>query len=88
MSDPTWEVLYTSRARRDLKRLDRQVARRVILAVDALSDEDPRSDLRRLTGSSEYRLRVGDWRVRIDRDPAKRSITVLRVLPRGRAYDR
>ncbi|TML96179.1 MAG: hypothetical protein E6G10_27290, partial [Actinobacteria bacterium] len=34
----------------------------------------------------EHRLRVGDWRVllRLDRD--QRTVYVLRVLPRGRAY--
>jgi mRNA interferase RelE/StbE len=81
-------VVYTSRARRDLRRLDKQVARRVILAIDALASGDPRSDIRRLSGSSEYRLRVGEWRVRLDRNPADHQVTVLRVLPRGRAYDR
>lgn len=88
MSDPAWRVVYTSRARRDLRRLDKQVARRVILAIDALAAGDPRSDIRRLSGSSEYRLRVGEWRVRLDRNQADHQVTVLRVLPRGRAYDR
>lgn len=88
MSDLSWRILYTSRARRDLRRLDRQVAKRVILALDGLAANDPRSDLRKLSGSEEYRLRVGEWRVRLDRDPTSRQITVLRVLPRGRAYDR
>jgi mRNA-degrading endonuclease RelE of RelBE toxin-antitoxin system len=31
-------------------------------------------------------LRVGDWRVRFGYDFAERTILVLRVLPRGRAY--
>jgi mRNA interferase RelE/StbE len=88
VSDASWRVNYTSRARRDLRRLDRQVAKRVILALDGLAANDPRSDLRKLSGSDEYRLRVGEWRVRLDRDPANRQITVLRVLPRGRAYGR
>jgi mRNA interferase RelE/StbE len=88
VSDASWRVLYTSRARRDLRRLDRQVAKRVILAIDGLAANDPRSDLRKLSGSDEYRLRVGEWRVRLDRDATSREITVLRVLPRGRAYDR
>ena len=34
----------------------------------------------------QWRLRVGDWRVRFSRDPGSRTILVLRVLPRGRAY--
>lgn len=86
-ADP-WRVLYTSRARRDLRRLDRQVAKRVILAIGRLSADDPRSDIRKLSGAGEYRLRVGEWRVRFDRDEASHKIVVLRVLPRGRVYDR
>jgi hypothetical protein len=33
-------------------------------------------------------LRVGDWRVRLQLDFDARSIVVVRILPRGRAYDR
>jgi mRNA interferase RelE/StbE len=45
-------------------------------------------DVKRLRGSNEYRLRVGDWRVRFEREDRELVITVVRVLPRGRAYDR
>jgi mRNA-degrading endonuclease RelE of RelBE toxin-antitoxin system len=30
----------------------------------------------------------GDWRVRFEGDDRERIIIVVRVLPRGRAYDR
>jgi hypothetical protein len=33
-----------------------------------------------------WRLRVGDWRVLLSRDQARRVIDVLAVRPRGRAY--
>jgi mRNA-degrading endonuclease RelE of RelBE toxin-antitoxin system len=48
-----------------------------------------RGDVARLRGVEppEYRLRVGDRRVRFARDPDAKMITVLRV-PRGRSYDR
>lgn len=88
MSEPSWSVRYAPSARRDLKRLDQQVARRVLAAIDRLLDQDPSLDVRRLAGTSEGRIRVGDWRVRFDRDTAAREIVILRVLPRGRAYDR
>jgi mRNA interferase RelE/StbE len=68
--------------------LDRQVAKRVILAIGRLADDDPRSDVRQLSGVDEYRLRAGEWRVRFRRDEAERALTILRILPRGRAYDR
>lgn len=40
------------------------------------------------SGTDELRLRVGEWRVRFRREPAGRELIILRVLPRGRAYDR
>ncbi len=33
-------------------------------------------------------VRVGDWRVLTYLDSERQAIVVLRVLPRGRAYDR
>jgi len=45
------------------------------------------ANVRALTGSpSEFRLRVGDWRVRHELDVEVEQLIVLRVLPRGRAY--
>lgn len=86
MSD-AWRVELTRAAGRDLRRLDPQVRRRVIDALDGLSAQPPRGDIRRLAGiSEEWRLRVGDWRVRFTREQATHTVYVLRVLPRGRAY--
>jgi len=56
-------------------------------ALTGLSAQPPRGDIRRLTGiEKEWRLRVGDWRVRFTRVQATHTVSVLRVLPRGRAY--
>jgi len=81
-------IRYTSRARRDLRRLDHQIAKRVILAIQHLAEGDPRSDVRKLSGADEYRLRAGEWRVRFQHDAAENELVILRILPRGRAYDR
>ncbi|MGH2945339.1 MAG: type II toxin-antitoxin system RelE family toxin [Solirubrobacteraceae bacterium] len=84
---PAWSYVFTARARRDLKRLDLPVRRKVIAALDGLVTSDPpEGDVRKLAGSDEWRLRVGEWRVRFQRDPPQRMLYVLRVLPRGRAY--
>jgi mRNA interferase RelE/StbE len=78
--------VFTPRAKRDLRRLDQPVQRRVIDALDRLVGNPPAGDVVKLTGpDDEWRLRVGDWRVRFQRD-ADGLIYVLRVLPRGRAY--
>jgi len=60
----------------------------VLAAIDRLLEQDASLGVRRLTGSTEHRVRVGDWRVRFTRDTATRLIVVQRILPRGRAYDR
>jgi hypothetical protein len=44
--------------------------------------------LRKLSGRHESRLRVGDWRVLVELDVEARRFVALRVLPRGRAYER
>lgn len=81
-----WHIEIAPRARRDIKRLDPQVRRRVLAAVKGLIADPPEGDIKRLTGSDELRLRVGDYRVRFTRDQATRVVTIQRVLPRGRAY--
>jgi mRNA-degrading endonuclease RelE of RelBE toxin-antitoxin system len=70
VNDAPWRIELTRAVQRDLRRLDP-------LANSAL---------RKLTGSSQSRLRVGDWRVRLTLDNRARVLLVMRILPRGRAY--
>lgn len=81
------EVRWQPPARRDLKRLDPPVQDRVIEAVEHFA-RTGEGDVVRLVNvmPPEYRLRVGGWRVRFVRDDEHRSIDVLRVLARGKAY--
>lgn len=88
MTDGPWGLDFTPQARRDLRRLDPQIAKRVLTSIDRLLAQDASLEVRRITGSSERRIRVGDWRVRFDFDNEAHMIIVTRVLPRGRAYDR
>jgi mRNA interferase RelE/StbE len=84
-----WRVETSSRARRDLRRLDPPVRARVVDAINRLVSEPPAGDVIKLQGrEDEWRLRTGDWRVFMQLDSERRTVVVLRVLPRGRAYDR
>lgn len=83
---PGGSWVFSARAGRDFKRLDPPVQRRVVAALDRLTGDPPAGDVVRLANSDEWRLRVGDWRVRFQRDPETGVVSVLRVLPRGRAY--
>jgi len=81
----SWSYEVTPPARRDLRRLDPPVRRRVVAALDRFILDPRAADIRKLSGA-EWRLRVGEWRVRFSFDDDGRTIVVLRVLPRGRAY--
>jgi len=79
---------FTRSAEKDLRRLDPLVRRRVIGGLDRLLAGDRSLDVRRLTGSEHFRLRVGDWRVIFAYEREKDAVLVRRILPRGRAYER
>ncbi len=82
----SWTVVLTGSARRDLRRLDRPVAVRIVEALERLATTG-QGDVQRLRGTTdEWRLRVGDWRVRFRYDTAADTIEVLHILPRGESY--
>ena len=86
----TWTIEYTATARTQLRKLDKQVARRI---VDTMNEriaglEDPRSLGKALTGplGELWRYRVGDCRVICDiRDDALR-VLVVRVGSCDKVY--
>lgn len=61
----------------------------MVKVLDQLAEEDL-GDVKRLQGQepAEWRLRVGPVRVRFAYQGQENELLVLRVLPRGKAYDR
>ena len=88
MTEAPWSIAFTRRADKDMERLDRPVRQRVARALETLAGDAHSGKLRKLTGRSESRLRVGDWRVLVEIDEKSRTVEVQRVLPRGHAYKR
>jgi mRNA interferase RelE/StbE len=77
--------VVTATARKSLQRLSRPDRERIVRAIDAL----PAGDVRPMVGiPDEWRLRVGDWRVRYRRDDVVHLLTILVVAPRGDVYKR
>lgn len=71
----------------DLERLDNRTMNRLIDAVNRLAVTNT-GDVRRLQGVDppEWRLRVGNWRVRFVFAYTERALGMVAVAPRGRAY--
>jgi mRNA interferase RelE/StbE len=79
-------LVLSGAARRDLKRLDTDVAKRILEALTRFADTG-HGDVVRLQGRErEWRLRVGVWRAIYTVHGAERALLILRVLPRGEAY--
>lgn len=82
----TARIRWTHKALADMRRLDPPTRARVLQAVETLAAQG-KGDIRRLRGSpDQWRLRVGDWRVRFCYDATAEAIVVLRVLHRSKAY--
>jgi len=83
----SWSVELTHRALRDLGKLDRPVARRVIAKLERAT-EDPHRFFARVVGSDDYKFRVGDYHVLVALLHETKGILVKRVDHRSRIYDR
>ncbi|MFQ5803388.1 MAG: type II toxin-antitoxin system RelE/ParE family toxin [Candidatus Methylomirabilales bacterium] len=82
-----FEIIWANSASRQLKKLDRTVARRIFAKVGDLRD-DPFPLVRKLVNSPYYRLRVGDYRVILDIQRDVLRILVLKVGHRESIYKR
>lgn len=82
-----WDTVWLISAINDLNRLDDRAIDRIVDAVLRYAVTGA-GDVRRLQNvrPPEWRLRVGDLRVRLVIVRAQHTIVVLRVLARGRAY--
>ena len=83
----SYSVTWTETALNELRQLDPAVARRIVQAVDRFAIAE-QGNVRQLTGYDppEWRLRVGDWRVRFNGNSQERGIVILHVLHRSEAY--
>ena len=80
-----YEVQLKPRARKDLRKIAKNDAGRIIAAMEKM-ENDIAGDVKRLTDfSPEYRLRVGDYRVLFEIEEQNR-IVVYRIRHRREAY--
>lgn len=78
-------IIWSESAARQLRKLDRTIARRIFEKVGDLR-EDPLRLVQKLVNSPYYRLRVGDYRVVLDVQRNFLRILVLKVGHRESVY--
>ena len=86
----TWTVEYTDTAKKFLKKLDKQQARRIVDFLDERIKNrgNPRSVGKALSGplGDFWRYRVGDFRVICDIEDCKLRVLVIRIGDRKEIY--
>jgi mRNA interferase RelE/StbE len=87
-----WTIEYADTALKELRKLDKQAARRVIAFLDerVAQRTDARELGKALSGplGSRWRYRVGDYRVIANIEDDKVVVLVLHVQHRREAYRR
>lgn len=85
-----WTVEYADTAREQLRKLDRQVARRIVDFMDerVAGSENPRNTGKALSGplGGFWRYRVGDCRVICDIQDGKLKVLVVQIGNRREIY--
>jgi len=80
-----WSVLWSDKSKKQLKKMDRKTAGRIIDGVEDIK-RDPFMAVSRLAGSRFYRLRAGDHRVILDLRQGRLIIFVVEADSRKRVY--
>lgn len=82
-----YKVEWKKSAKKELKKLDKQVIPRILQAVENLAENPYSSDSKKLVGSdSIYRIRIGDYRIIYNIESSVLTIEVIKVAHRREIY--
>lgn len=82
-----YEILIERAAERDLKRLSTENFHLVIPHIKALAkDPRPRGSRKLLGAKSDWRIRVGDYRIIYEISDQTKEIRVMKIRHRREAY--
>jgi mRNA interferase RelE/StbE len=84
MASKPYRLVISRRFEKDLRRLDRQTRQRILGALDSLETDAYRGEKVVAQETGNWRLRVGDWRIRYD--IVGNTVHILRVRHRREVY--
>jgi len=87
MSDPKWTIIIDKYPQKVLRRIPKNLLRRIDAAIMSLATNPRPPGFKKLVGYENlYRIRVGDWRIIYAAEDDRLIIVILEVSPRGGAY--
>ena len=81
-----YQLKITRSALKELKGLPEGIRQRIRQAIHALADEPRPRGCKKLKGQTDYRIRVGDYRVLYEIDDDAQIVVVWRVGHRRDVY--
>ncbi len=82
-----WRIKWSHSAIKDMKRLDNPVRKRIWEGLNSLTTQPETVDIKRLKGNTnEFRLRIGDWRIRFLVDYINKTYLITHIKHRGEIY--
>lgn len=84
MPSRRYRPVISRRFAKDVRRLDPQVQRRILQALEKLEENPYQGEKVVASGTGTWRLRVGDWRIRYD--IVGEEVHLLRVRHRREVY--
>lgn len=82
-----YDVLFTDKALKQLKKLEEEIQKRMISVLERIKIR-PEHYVTKLVGDTGYKLRVGDYRIIVDIDCGKFVILILKIGHRKSVYKR
>ena len=83
----TYKVIIPKPVQKQLDNLQNDVSTRVLEKIFLLTEEPRPSGVKKLKGfDNEYRIRIGDYRVRYEIDDQNLTVIVLHCLHRKDVY--
>ncbi len=81
-----YEIIFSEKALKQLKKLEKDMQRRIISVLERIRIR-PEAYITKLVADPSYKLRVGDYRVILDIDRNKLVIFVVLMGHRREIYD-
>jgi len=82
----SYEICYSPRAERDLKKLPKDTQIRIVTALDSLKN-NPETHMRRLADLPLFSFRIWEFRVILTIDKEMSVLKILKIGKRTNIYD-
>ena len=81
-----WTVLFTVKAEKDLDRVPPEIARKIILKLEEMAQDNPYEHLDKMTNLPFYKFRVGVYRGIVNIANDKMILQLVKIKPRSQVY--